>query len=128
MHGLPLVFSYDFTTTGTYNLFTSVPELIPLLRSLNKWAIQVTGLDANGAIAAPTSWDVMLLGSLDNIAYNETSLIAEHVNTSSSNGDVVWQTTSSKSFYLCRFCLIKVKALVLGATATKIRVTIMGCV
>ena len=92
----------------------------------NKFALQVTGLNAAGAAQIPTSWDVMLLASIDGIAYNEASLIVEHVNTANGNGDVVWQPTTAKSFYICRFLLVKVKSLVLGAAATRIKVSVLG--
>jgi len=117
----------DFTAEGSYNPFTvESATVIPLYPIPNKYALQVTGLDAAGAVQVPTSWDVLLLASLDNLAYNEASLIVEHVNTSNGNGDVVWQNTSTKSFYVCRFLLVKVKALVLGASATRIRVSVLG--
>ena len=108
----------EFTATGTALLSEHRAQAIP-----SKYSMQVTGVDVNGAAAAPTSWDVLLLASLDGLVYNEASKILEHVNTSQGNGDVVF---SAGSFYPSLFWQVKCKALVLGATAVKIKVRILG--
>ena len=88
-----------------------------------KYAIQVTGVDAADAAAAPTAWDVLLLASLDGVTFNEASKIVQHVNTANGNGDVVF---SAEKFYPARYWAIKCKALTLGATAVKIKVAVIG--
>lgn len=108
----------DFSATGQQVVHDIGAGAIP-----TKYAIQVSGFDAAGNVVSPTSWDVLLLGSLDGKTYNEASKILEHVNTSNGNGDVVY---SGGSFYPVRFWAIKCKALVLGATATSIKVTVLG--
>ena len=130
MKALPVVsISPEFTTTGTYDPFKDLETgaLIPLVMPVSKWEMQVSGLSALNAAASLTSWDVLLLGSLDGIYFPDTSLILEHSSTASNaNGDVVWPTVSSVSpFRNVKFIRIKVKALSLNA-ATKIRVSVRG--
>ena len=98
----------------------------PFMLIPQKWALQVTGLTALNVVAVPTSWTVNLVASIDGIAFNATSLIVAHVGGVNANGDVVWNLTSSKTFYLARYAQVQVAALTLGATATKIRVSVIG--
>ncbi len=112
--------SFEFAATGQTTVF---PDLATVYDVPTKYSMQVTGVDANGAAAAPTSWDVLLLASLDGVTYIEASKILEHVNTSHSNGQVIF---SAGSFYPARAWAVKCKALDLGATAVKIKVAILG--
>lgn len=109
----------EFAATGQTTLLEgNAAQSIP-----TKYAIQVTGVNAAGAAAAPTAWDVLLLASLDGVTYNEASVILQHVNTANGNGDVVF---SAEKFYPARYWAIKCKALTLGATAVKIKVAVIG--
>jgi hypothetical protein len=125
---LPVVsIQKDFTGTGTWDPFVNEGVLVPLVRPCRLWEMSVIGLDAAGAVQAPTSWDVLLLASLTGLNFPDTSLILEHVNTSQANGDVVWPTVSTVSpFRDAAYIRVKIKALVLGASATKIRVNVRG--
>ena len=122
----------DFITTGNVALPLQRPDAggvmfsPPFMLIPQKWALQVTGLTALNVVAVPTSWTVNLVASLDGIAFNATSLIVAHVGGVNANGDVVWNLTSSKTFYLARYAQVQVAALTLGATATKIRVSVVG--
>ena len=127
MHGsvaIPVVsFKYEFTASGgvvTPSLETSNPA--PFQHIPKAWALQVTGYDVNGAVAAPTSWTVLLLGSLDKV-FADGSVILQHVNTASANSVVVFSGASS---FPCNFVGLKCSALTLGATAIKIVVTVLG--
>jgi hypothetical protein len=111
--------AFEFTATGQ---IIALPDVLAY-DIPTKYSLQVTGVDAAGAAAAPSAWDVLLLASLDGVTYTEASKILEHVNTSNGNGDVVF---SAGSFYPARAWAIKCKALTLGATATKIKVAILG--
>lgn len=108
----------EFTTTGQQVVCDFGAGYIP-----SKYSMEVVGLNAAGAVVAPSAWDVLLLASLDGKVYNEASKILEHVNTSNGNGDVVF---SAGNFYPARFWAVKCKALTLGALATKISVSILG--
>ena len=122
---IPIVsFKYEFTaassTPVTPSIETSNP--IPFQHIPKSWALQVTGYDVNGAVAAPTSWDVLLLGSLDN-TFAEGSKMLEHVNTASANGVTVFSGANS---YPTSFVGLECKALTLGVSAVKIVVTVLG--
>lgn len=125
-----VVLQKDFTATGTLqypeadgNGVSPGMSFIPA-----KWSLQVTGLDATNAKQTPTSWDVIVQPSLDLIGFNDmTAPMLEHVNTANGNGDVVWAGTTSIAFFPVRALIVHVKSLVLGASATKIRVTLVGC-
>ena len=108
----------EFTAAGSELVMDFPAQAIP-----TKYALQVTGVDAAGAAAAPTSWDVMLIGSLNKTVFNEASKIIEHVNTAQGNGDTLY---SAGSFYPARYWKMKCKALVLGATCVKIKVEVLG--
>jgi hypothetical protein len=109
----------EFTATGEVVLVEGVAaQSIP-----TKYSLQVTGVDAAGAAAAPTAWDVLLLASLDGVTYNEASKIIEHVNGTNGNGDVLF---TQDKFYPARFWAIKCKALTLGAPAVKIKAAVLG--
>jgi hypothetical protein len=128
---LPVVsIQKDFTTTGTWDPFASEGVLVPLVRPVSRWEMSVLGLDNAGAVQAPTSWDVLLLASLTGLSFPDTSLILEHgsaATPAAANGDVIWPTVSSVSpFRDAAYIRIKIKALVLGASATKIRVNVRG--
>lgn len=112
-----LTASVEFSAIGSVDVMEIPAQAIP-----SKYALEVVGYDAAGAVLAPTSWDVLLLGSLTGAVYPETSKILEHINTAQANGDLVW---SAGSFYPARYWQIKCKALVLGGAA-KIVVNILG--
>jgi hypothetical protein len=124
MQGLPLVTrTKDFVTTG-YSDVTDIGLALPLTRIPNKWSLQVTGLTAAGAVAAPTSWEVRVQRSLDGLAYDDDAgSMLVHVNGTNANGAVV---STDGNLRPCRWVRIHVVALVLGATATKIRVSLLG--
>ena len=119
---IPVVsFKYEFTASGgvvTPSLETSNPA--PFQHIPKAWALQVTGYDVNGSVAAPTSWTVLLLGSLDQV-FADGSVIAQHVNTASANSVLVWSVDKPVNFVG-----LKCSALTLGATAVKIVVTVLG--
>ena len=132
MHPAIIHFQKDFTADGNANLplsqvnnlgasYNPPFQLIP-----QKWALQVTGLTAANVVAAPTAWTVNLVASIDGISFNATSLIVAHVSGVNANGDVVWALTSTKTFYLCRFAQIQLTNTNLGATATKLRISVIG--
>ena len=125
MHGLPLfIQQYEFTTTGYNNVFTAELPAIPLLPIPNKWSLQVTGIDASGAVAAPSAWTVTAQASLDGLGYDDdTGAMLTHVNTANANGAVV---KSNGNLMIARFVRLHCVALTLGASAVKIRVTLMG--
>ena len=115
---MPLVTALvEFTATGTRVISDLPAQMIP-----TKFSIEVVGYDAAGAVLAPTSWDILLLGSLTGKVYTEKSKILEHVNTAQDNGDTVY---SAGSFFPARFYQIKCKALTLGGAA-KIVVMVLG--
>lgn len=119
--------SFAATTSAPFQ----VPEQnegvnVPFSYIPSRWALQVTGLNAAGAITAPSAWDVIIQPSLDGIAWNDMSTpMLEHVNGTNGNGDVVWSGAAGATFRGLRFLKIDVKTLTLG-TATKILVTLMG--
>lgn len=113
-----LIATAEFTATGTSQAMEIPAQAIP-----SKYSLEVVGVDSADAVAAPTSWDVLLIPSLSGKVYDEGSKILEHVNTANNNGGVVF---SAGSFYPARFWQIKCKSLVLGATATKIKVMVVG--
>ena len=119
---IPVVsFKYEFTASGgvvTPSLETSNPA--PFQHIPKAWTLQVTGYDVNGAVAAPTSWTVLLLGSLDKV-FADGSVIAQHVNTASANSVLVWSVDKPVNYVG-----VKCSALTLGATAVKIVVTVLG--
>ena len=118
MHNMPLVTALvEFTATGTRVISDFPAQAIP-----TKFSLEVVGYDAAGAVLAPTSWDILLLGSLTGKVYTEKSKILEHVNTAQDNGDTVY---SGANFYPARFFQIDCKALVLGGAA-KIVVMVLG--
>ena len=118
MINMPLVSALvEFTAAGAQNVLSTPAQAIP-----TKYSMEVVGYDSAGAVLAPTSWDVMLIGSLTGKAFTEKSKIVEHINTSQDNGDTVY---SSDKFYPARYWQIKCKSLVLGGAA-KIVVMILG--
>ena len=117
MNPLLMSAAAEFTATGQVQIGTIPAQAVP-----TKYALQVTGVDANGAVVAVTAWDVQLIGGLDNLAFNESSKILEHVQTSQKNGDTIY---SSGAFFPARYWVIKCKALTLGA-AVKIKVQAIG--
>lgn len=127
MRHLPLFqFQHDFTANGDYNPFTVEQEVIPLLVLPNKWALEVFGLDDAGTVQAPTAWDVLLLGGItrpDLLTYPDGSVIIEHKNASHVNGQLVY---SDGNLRACRFVALRLKSLNLGASATKLRVNVLG--
>ncbi|MFA5937597.1 MAG: hypothetical protein WC822_07005 [Candidatus Paceibacterota bacterium] len=107
----------DFSATGSIDVMEIPAQAIP-----TKYAIQVTGYDAAGVVAAAGAWDVLLIPSIDGAVFDEASKIVEHVNTAQNNGAVV---SSGGSFYPARFWQIKCKALTLGGAA-KITVHVLA--
>ena len=126
------LFQRDFTVAGNVNLPLQRPDLggvmfnPPFQLIPQKWGIQVTGLTAANVVAVPSAWTANLVASLDGIAFNATSLIVAHVGGVNANGDVVWNLTSTKTFYLARFAQLQLSGVTLGATATKLRISIIG--
>lgn len=109
---------FEFTAIGQITVLPDVMAYdVP-----TRYSMSVTGYDANGAVAIPTAWDVLLLASLDGVNYVEASKILEHVNTSHSNAQVIF---SAGSFYPARAWAVKCKGLNLGPAA-KIKVAILG--
>lgn len=123
MNTPPFVFQKLFTGTGTYNFLTAeAVATMKLRRSITKWSLQVTGVDASGAVvAAPTSWTVNLQGSLDGLSYGTAAMLT-HTNTVNANGDVV---DSAGNFKPRLGVQINVSALTLGPAAG-ILVTVEG--
>jgi len=124
MQGLPLVTrTHEFTTTG-YADAMDLGLALPFQHIPNKWSLQVTGLTAGNVVAAPTSWEVRLQRSLDGLAYDDDSgAMLEHASASNANGSVV---STDGNLRPCRQVRIHVVSLNLGATATKIRVSVVG--
>lgn len=122
--GSPFVCSHDFTAAGIYNFFTeNGVGFLPILRSLTKWSIQVTGLDANGANVAAGDWDAFLQGSNDGIGYDDqTGAMLEHKQGVNADGSVV---RSSGNLMAVRAVRINLASLTLGSAA-KVRVTVIG--
>lgn len=127
-HVLPVVsISPEFTTTGLYDPFldTETGALIPLVRPVSKWSMQVSGLLANNTAGSLSSWTVYLMGSIDGIYFNTNNPILTHANGTNNNGDVVWPTVSTISpFRDIRF--IRLNVTVALNAATKIRVSVRG--
>ena len=123
---IPIVrFSYDFTASSPtpVKMAYEAADPVPFMHIPKSWAIQVTGYDVNGAQASPTSWDVLLEGSLDGVAFNEGSVILEHANTTKAIGDTIYNLGN---VYPTNYIALKCKALVLGATCMKIVVNVLG--
>lgn len=103
----------DFATRS--DTFTATGNGVTVDRStapLKFYAIQVKGTGA-----APTSWDVLVEGSLDGVSFAQ---IAQHINTTSADGATVWSVASPSLHFRSR-----VVALTLGG-ATDIVVRILG--
>ncbi len=98
----------NFTGTGT-GAPVSVPE-----NGVASLAIQVKGVGA-----APTSWTIVLEGSLDGVNY---TTILTHNNTDLSDGEVFW---TGAVLYPCRYFRARVTALTLGG-ATSVDAYICG--
>jgi hypothetical protein len=129
MHGVPVATQpVTFTTTGTNSDWhkgfdtNGNAVIIPFAIIPQKWAIQVSGFNSSGVLTAPSVWDVLLLGSLDGVTFNDGSKLLEHVNGTNINGDTVWQ---GANFLPTRYCAVKCKSLTLGS-ASKIVVWFLG--
>ena len=126
----PIAVVQDFTATNTaapFNPFLTDAGAVYRLPPCKFWALQVTGLTAADVIALPTAWDVIIQPSINGISFNDMSTpVLEHVNGTNSNGDIVWSGAASAPARLFQFFKIHVKTLTLGATATKIRVFVIG--
>lgn len=131
MHAPVIAFSKDYTAT------TSSPTQFPEADAEGdfagfsfpptKWALQVTGLTAANALATPSAWDVIVQPSLDLLGFNDMSApFLEHVNGTNASGDVVFGKIANVFAFPLRAIRVDVKTLTLGATATKIRVSILG--
>ena len=129
--GVPIcnLVAYAFTTTGTL----LIPEQnesknVPFVVAPTKWTLQVTGVDNTNTPQTPSAWDVIVQPSLDGIGFNDmTTPILEHKNGTNGNGDCSFASPSSfPSLFPLRFLKIHVKTLTLGASATKILVSLLG--
>jgi len=120
-HILPLFFcQQDFITAG-YSSPLDISIVVPVC---NKWSLQVTGLDANGANVAAEAWDVTLQASNDGVGYDgdTTTAMLRHVSGTNADGAVV---KSNGNLMPVRRARVHVVSVTLGS-ATKIRVTAVG--
>ena len=124
---IPIIsFKYEFTAASSTPVTPTIEasDPIPFQHIPKSWALQVTGYDINGAVVAPSEWDVMLLGSLDGVVYDESSLLVAHVQGVNANGATAWPLVSIDK--PVNFMALKCKTLTLGATAVKIVATVLG--
>ena len=123
---IPIIrFTREFTASSSTPVKVDYEPLEPIsFQHIPKaWALQVTGYDAAGAVVASSAWDVLLVGSLDDAAFNETSKILENVSGTQQNGDVVFSGASS---FPTNYAAVICKTLTLGMTCTRIVVSVLG--